>query len=42
MNPHPHPDFFLDQHPHFFYADPQHWFIEWVTEERTGKKLKDN
>jgi hypothetical protein len=30
MNPHPHPDphrdFFLDPHPHFFDADPQHLF----------------
>jgi hypothetical protein len=25
MNPHPHQDFFLDPHPHFFDADPQHW-----------------
>jgi hypothetical protein len=24
MNPHPHWDFFLDPHPHFFDADPQH------------------
>jgi hypothetical protein len=25
-DPHPHQDFFLDPHPHFFDADPQHWF----------------
>jgi hypothetical protein len=33
MNSHPHPhpdpdqhqDYFLDPHPHFFDADPQHW-----------------
>ncbi len=24
-DPHPHWDFFLDPHPHFFDADPQHW-----------------
>jgi hypothetical protein len=23
-DPHPHQDFFLDPHPHFFDADPQH------------------
>jgi hypothetical protein len=26
-DPHPHLDFFLDPHPHFFDADPQHCFL---------------
>jgi hypothetical protein len=25
-DPHPHQDFFLDPHPHFFVADPQRLF----------------
>ncbi len=44
MNPHPHPDphqnFFLDPHPHphFFYADPQHWFLDTHSIKELGKK----
>jgi hypothetical protein len=29
-DPHPHQDFFLDPHPHFFDADPQHCLKEYI------------